>query len=423
MFEEIDYFSDASLLADPHPYFDYLRSQGPVVKLPVHDVYAVTGYDEGVSVFQDPEHFSSVIAANGPLPPLPFTPEGDDITDQIEAHRDQIPGATNVATLDPPAHTRLRSLLLGMITPRRLQENEAALRRLASAPIDRFIGNGRVELYSEYAQPFTTHAIADLLGVPPEDFDRVTTHHATRPGQIAIGSAGRPSNPYEKVSGYFARAIEARRREPRRDVMSELAAVRYPDGSTPPVDDVVMAAVQLFGAGQDTTTRVILAALRFLAEDAQLQTAIRKDRAQIPALVEETLRLAGTTRSDFRLVKRPVQLAGLDLAPGAIVMLLISAMNRDPRRFEDPHALRLDRENARSHVAFGRGIHSCVGAPLARAEVAVTLACFLDRTSDLRIDEQRHGPPDARRYEYLPTYLLQGLTELHLRFTASGTRT
>jgi cytochrome P450 len=415
--DDIDYFSDPSLLGDPHPYFEHLRAKGPVVRLPNYpNVVAVTGYDEGVAVFRDDERFSAVIAANGPLPPLPFKPEGEDITEQIEAHRHLIPGGNVIVTLDPPAHTRIRSLLMGIITPRRLKENEAFMWRLADRQIDGFLHRGRVELLSEYAQPFSTNVVADLLGVPAEDYDKVQVNIPTRPGQLGLGGTGRPNNPYAGIAGYFAGQIEARRREPRDDVISELANVRYPDGGLPPVDDVVMIVVQLFGAGQDTTTRVIAAALRALAEDAALQERLRADRALVPDFVEEMLRLEGTTRSDFRLARRAVRVGEEQLAPGDIVMLLIGAMDRDPRRFDDPHDLQLGRRNVRDHVAFGRGVHSCAGAPLARAEIRVTIERVLDRMDEVRVDEEKHGPKGARRYEYIPTYLLQGVSELHLTF-------
>jgi cytochrome P450 len=415
--DEIDYFFDTSLPANSHPYFDHLRAKGPVVRMPNYDnVVVVTGYDEGMAVFRDDERFSNVVAPNGPLPPLPFTPEGDDITDQIEAHRHLIPGATNLATMDAPAHTRLRSLLNGMITPKRLKDNEAVMAGLADRQIDRFIGDGRVELLADYAQPFSTNVIADLMGVPPEDFDEVTIERATLAGQIGMGGAGRPNNPYEKVMDYFTRRIEARRSEPRRDVMSELAHTRYADGSLPSVEDVVMIVVQVFGAGQDTTTKVIAAALHILAETPELQARLRAEPSLIPGFVEEVLRLHGTTKVNFRLARKPATVGGMAVAPGTIVMLAIAAMDRDPRRFERPHELQLERPNAREHIAFGRGVHSCIGAPLARAEIRVSVERFLDRTRDLRIDEAEHGPPGARRYDYMPTYLLQGFRALHLTF-------
>jgi cytochrome P450 len=414
--DEIDFFSDPSLLADPHPYFDQLRSRGPAVRIPPYDVVAVTGYDEGLAIFRDDEHFSTVISATGPLPPIPFQPEGDDITDQIERHRHLMPFATTIMTQDPPTHTRVKALLMGMITPKRLKENEAFLWRLCDQRIDGFVDRGSVELVSEYAQPFTTGAIADLLGVPTEDFDKVCNRNQNKPGQIGVGGEGAPSNPFAWMERYFTDYIEQRRRQPRQDVMSELANVRYADGSLPPVADVVTVATFLFAAGEDTTSRVISAAIRILAEDRERQRALRADRGLIPDFVEETLRLEGTVRSDFRLVKKPVRVGDLDLAPGTTVMLLIGAINRDPNRFDRADELHPDRANLRDHMAFGRGIHSCAGAPLARAEVRVTLERFLDRFSDFRIDEARHGPPGGRRYDYIPTYLLQGLNRLHLTF-------
>jgi cytochrome P450 len=147
-----------------------------------------------------------------------------------------------------------------------------------------------------------------------------------------------------------------------------------------------------------------------------MQARLRRERDLIPEFVEETLRLYGTVRSDFRLVKKPAKVGDLDVAPGTVVMLLIGALNRDPRRFDEPHQFRLGRQNLHDHVAFGRGIHTCAGAPLARAEVKVTLERFLDRMSDIAIDEAKHGRASERRYDYIPTYLLQGLNALHLTF-------
>jgi cytochrome P450 len=412
--DEIDFFSDPSLLPDPHPFFDHLRGKGPVVRIPPYDVVAVTGYDEGLAVFRDDENFSTVNASCGPLPPLPFTPEGDDITDQIEAHRHLIPGGQQIMTTDPPNHARMKSLLMGMITPKRLKENEAFLWRLADQRIDGFIDRGAAEVVGEFARPFAVMAIADLLGVPHEDFHRVDRQRGTIT-KLGVGGAG-TANPFAMVEGVFTEYIEDRRLAPRQDVLSELANIRYADGATPAVKDVVAVASSLFAAGEDTTMRVITAALRILAEDPQMQAKVRADRSLVPEFVEETLRLQGTVRSDFRLVKKPTRIGEIEVRPGQVVMLLIGALNRDARRFEDPHQFRLGRKNLRDHLAFGRGIHTCAGAPLARAEVKVALERFFDRTRDFQIDASQHGQAGERRYEYIPSYLLQGLNTLHLTF-------
>jgi len=120
------------------------------------------------------------------------------------------------------------------------------------------------------------------------------------------------------------------------------------------------------------------------------------------------------------MARRRTTLAGVDIPPGASVLLLPGAANRDPRFFEDPYEFDIDRANARKHLGFGFGIHTCAGAPLARAEGRVTLNRLLDRTSDIRISETAHGPAGTRRYEYLPTYLFRGLTSLHLELTPAA---
>ncbi len=147
----------------------YLRSQGPVVREPHHGVVAVTGYQEVQAAFKDVEAFSAVNAIGGPFPPLPFTPEGDDISELIEQHRHEFPIFEHMVVMDPPEHEKARSLLSRLLTPRRLQENEDYIWRLADRQLDEFLANGQCEFLGEYGKPFATLAIADLLGVPEED--------------------------------------------------------------------------------------------------------------------------------------------------------------------------------------------------------------------------------------------------------------
>ena len=132
------------------------------------------------------------------------------------------------------------------------------------------------------------------------------------------------------------------------------------------------------------------------------------------------LRVESPVKADFRLARRSTTVGGVDIAAGTPVMLLNGAANRDPRRFECPAEFRIDRPNAQAHIAFGRGAHSCPGGPLARAEGRVSLERILDRMRDIRLSEEHHGPPGDRRFNYEPTWILRGLTELHLEFTPTG---
>jgi len=156
--------------------------------------------------------------------------------------------------------------------------------------------------------------------------------------------------------------------------------------------------------------------VQVLGDRPEYQQKLRKNPEGIPTFIEEALRMHAPTKVDFRLVRKTTELGGVSLPAGTIVMLCLGAANRDPRKFEDPHEFRPERKNVREHVAFGRGIHTCAGAPLARVEGQITVRRLLDRMSEIRIDESFHGPADQRNYVYDPTFLLRGLSELHIEF-------
>ena len=215
---------------------------------------------------------------------------------------------------------------------------------------------------------------------------------------------------YDRFSDYIA----DRRAAPRADVMSEMAAARFPDGSIPEVIDVVRVAANLFSAGQETTVRLLSSAVKLLAEDADLQDRLRREPELISNFIEEALRFESPIRGDFRLARADTTIGGVDIPAGATVMVHYGAANRDPRQFENPDTFDVNRPNSRRHIAFGRGIHSCLGAPLARTEARILLQRLLARSREISIDEAHHGEVDGRRFDYVPTYILRGLTELHL---------
>lgn len=422
-FDQLDYFSDPSVVDDPYPYFEFMRAQCPVWREPHHGVFAVTGYDELVAVYRDHDTFSSINSSLGPFG-MPFMPEGDDISAQIESHREQFPMHEHLVSFDPPKHTQHRALLNGLFTPKRLKENEAFMWRLTDRLIDEFVDDGGCEFVAGYAQPFPLLVIADLLGVPEADHPMFRTLLAgTGPTGdqpwAAEDDGTLLSNPLAYLDKWFTTYIEDRRREPRDDILTEMATATFPDGSLPEVADLVHIATFLFIAGHETTARLLSSALHLLAEDAELQQTLRKQPEKISSFVEEMLRVESPIKSDFRLARTSTTLGGVPVPAGATVMLLPGAANRDPRRFECPARFQLDRSNARQNVAFARGVHSCPGGPLARIEARVSIERILYRLSTIRISEACHGPPGQRRFHYVPLWILRGLDNLHVEFEAT----
>ena len=418
-FDEVDFFMDASLNEDPYPYFEHLRSKCPITPLAQQGVLAVTGYDEASDVYRDPDTFSSCNSVVGPFAVFPVPLEGDDIGAVVDAYRDQLPMNEHMVTMDPPQHTWERALLMRLLTPKRLKENEEFMWQLAERQLDEFIADGKCEFIGAYTQPFAMLVVADLLGVPDEDHRRFREWFglATNPGELGGDQADQELNVLGWLDDYFATYIEERRREPRADVLTELALAKYPDGSTPEVTSVVRTATFLFAAGQETTARLLATGLKHLAEHPELQDELRDHKDRIPEFVEEALRIESPVKADFRLAKRTTEIGGVEIPAGTPVMLLNGAANRDPRRFECPAEFRIDRPNVREHIAFGRGVHSCPGGPLARAEARISFERILDRMRDIRLSEEHHGPPGARRFTYEPTWVLRGLHDLHVEFT------
>ncbi|KLO31396.1 cytochrome P450 [Mycolicibacter heraklionensis] len=418
-FESVDFFTDQSLIPDPYPYFDHLRAKCPIVHEPHQGVLAVTGHAEALAVYRDPA-FSSCVSVAGPFSGLAFEPVGDDVGDLIEQHRSEIPMNEHIVTQDPPEHTRTRGLLSRLLTPKRLKENEEFMWRLADQQLDEFVARGRCEFIEDYAKPFSMLVIADLLGVPAADHREFRKVLANELVGAVDDDDPVHHNPLQWLDDKFYSYIEDRRREPRGDVLTDLAQAKYEDGSTPEIIDVMRVATFLFAAGQETTVKLLSAGLRVIAERPDIQALLREDRSRIPAFLEETLRTESPVKSHFRMARTTTTVGQTTVPAGTTVMLLPGASNRDPRKFPDPEQFRVDRANVREHVAFGRGVHSCPGAPLARAEGRISLNRILDRMADIRICADRHGPPEARRYSYEPTFIMRGLQELHLEFTPAG---
>jgi cytochrome P450 len=419
-FPSADFFTDQALIEDPYPYYEFVREQGPVWPEPHHGAYIVTGYDEIAAIYRDPDTFSSCSAFGGPFTTFPEPVAGDDVRAVVEKYRRSFPNGESFITWDPPEHTAHRGLMMRLLTPKRLQENERFMTSLADRQIAAFVDAGRCEFIGEYAQPLALLVIADLLGIPAED------HPSIRAAFVAHGTAGAVGEQTEEtdflgfLEQWFSRYIHDRRHSPQDDVLTQMALAPFPDGTTPEVADVVRVATLLFAGGQGTAARFLGNAMKLIAERPELQDTLRDHPDRVPQFIEEMLRVNSPVKVNFRMAVVTTELGGVRIPAGSNVVMLLGAADRDTRRFVCPAEFELDRPNAREHIAFGRGVHSCPGGPLVRAEGRITLERMLGRLNHIRVAEEHHGPAGTRTFDYTPSYILRGVEALHLEFAAGN---
>lgn len=413
-----DFFTDPAVIDDPKTYFAALRARCPVMKEAHQGSLMVTGYAEVKEVLdRRDDTFSACVNVLGPTQGLPFAPGADDIRDEVKAHRGEMPWSAHLATRDGPDHARDRQLLADLLTYKRLKSNEDYLNGLADRLIDGFIGQGEVNAARDYAHAATTYAISDILGIPHEDRARLIALLGAPPSQLDGEAAHRVgADPLIFLKDLFDGYLKERQESPKNDLMTELLQSQYRDGGAPDFEAVSLLARFLFGAGQDTTSRLIAMAIRALAEDAELQRLLRREPGRIADFLEEVLRHDGPVKVVYRLAQKRTEVAGQDVPAGTVVTVCLTGASNDPAHFDDPDTFDIDRRNKRDHAAFSRGAHACLGAPLARLEARVCIERILARTADIRISERHHGSPGARRYTWEPTYTFRNLADLHIEF-------
>lgn len=428
-YETADWYTDVSLVDDPHAYFDFLRAKGAVVRLPYRNAVAVTGYEETIQVMLDIEHFSSINAVTGPVASLPFEPTGDDISAELESHRGQIAFGDQIVTEGGARHADLRSIIARLFTPSRLKELQPKLLATAEGLIDEFAADGHVDLVRQYGGPYGALVISDLLGLSERTRNkfRVLLEGAI-PVPMDASEEEMLKNPLVGVGKDLFKLIAQRRMSahplmrPLRgllaheDILNELAQASYPDGRKPSLVDLTSLAAFLFGAGQDTTNRLLANAFRIIATRPDIQQQLRDDPGRIPAFVEEVLRFDGSVKSGGRICQKTTTLGGVEIKAGTAILLSHMAANRDPTRFAQPDRFDMDRPRIKEHLAFGRGAHTCIGAPLARREVVTSIERLLARMGNIRLAPAHQRPDGGLSFSYEPTYILRALASLHLEF-------
>lgn len=413
-----DYYSDPAVVDDPKSYFNAMRAKCPVAREPYYDSLVVTGYDEVMEVLTKTDGtFSTLGSVVGPKVPLPFEPEGDDITDQVEAHRHEFSWSDHIVCMDGEPHAKNRALLGSLMTYKRLKANEEYLYELADRLIDGFIDSGKCNVVTDYAHATTTYAISDILGIPEEHRVELLELIGPVPSQLEGDAAHKSgSDPLVFLKERFDGYIHERLGHPTGDLLSDLANAKYKDGSDPDPDLLSRLARFLYGAGQDTTSRLIAMCILIIADRPEEQARLRAEPGRIADFIEEVLRYDSPVRSAYRLALRSTNVGGEEVPAGTLLNVALTAASNDPKHFPDPDNFDIDRPEKRDHLGFSKGLHACLGAPLGRMETRVTLETILARTSDIRLSEEHHGPPGDRKFRFEPTYTFRSLADLHIEF-------
>ncbi len=407
----------------PHLYYRAMQEQAPVFHVPGTDLYMVTRHEMVTPILRDTQLFSNRFGSAGE----PATGEAAArIREVLATGWPQIP---TMLTVDPPYHTRYRGTVASYFTPRKM----ADLRAPVEAIVDRLIDNlpeGDFDLVPNFAVPLPIEAIACILNVPS---DRMADFKRWSDDSIAnIGTAITDDQRIAAFSGiiefqhYFAAQLESRRTDPQQDLMTDLVNALI---DTDPAEDgtpgekrlldmaeMLSIVQQLLVAGNETTTKAITEGIMLLAQNPEVFAKLRADPAGYALLVtEEVLRLSTPTQGMFRVVTRDTELAGVQIPKGSRLVVVYAGANRDTSIWgDDPDRFDPDRPNLKDHLAFGKGIHFCLGAPLSRLEMQVAFERLGRRIESIELS-------DDNQFRYFPSFMLRGLTGLNVRMRKAET--
>jgi cytochrome P450 len=374
-------------LNDPFPVWALARSESPVFHSDVLDAWVVSRYRDIVEVLRNPGVFGSVAArkmfARG-------CPEADRILAELPPLEE-----TNPLASEPPIHTKLRRYLQPAFMPQRVASWESNLRGIAHSIIDTFESRGHGDFYADYAYRYPLVVVCRLIGLPAEYQDQVKEWASMR-----VDLRNADLDPEEQVVAARAQIdyyeftldlVSQRRTNPGDDLLSWI--IQDSDSSHDPLTDAQLAsqATSLLTAGHETTSYWLTITMRRLLRNRELWAAMAADAATRNAVLEEALRLDGPVQSIWRKTKTKVELGGVTIPAGARVSVVLASGNLDAEKFEASEEFRLDRANATHHVTFGRGIHTCVGAGIARLEGRVSLEVLAMRLPKLRLASDGGG--------------------------------
>lgn len=369
---------------DPYPVYALARREQPVFHAPAYDLWVVTRHEDVLEVLRDHETYSSTGALKSSPEPFP---------EEVRAVlAEGWPDMPFIIEIDPPLHDRIRGLVTRAFTPRRIAELAPRVAQIASDLVDGFAADGRADIVERFAWLLPLRVLGELLGLPESDLGRL---HEWGADWLLLQQPGPLERRVEHARGlvemqrYFVRALEEREREPRDDLMGALLEKRAESEPPLTIPEVAGLPLDLMVAGHVTVTRAIGSALALVFRHPELGRHLL-DPAVAPQAIEEILRLESPAQGLFRRTTREVRLGGATLPEGARVMVHFGSANRDECVFAAAETFDSGREELSRHVAFGKGIHFCIGAPLARLELVTALPLLLERLPGLRAAAEPH---------------------------------
>ncbi|MGP3636552.1 cytochrome P450 family protein [Streptomyces sp. 24-1644] len=377
--------------ANPYPYYAKMRAEGPVHTLRAEGfdrIWLIVGYEEARAALAD-QRFSKDWRTG----------------DTWSASAGSI--NANMLEMDAPRHTRLRKLVAREFTARRVEALRPRVQQVTDQLLDAMLPAGRADLVDALAFPLPMTVICELIGVPDLDRDAFRLMSG---GIVAPSSAEQEGEAVRAMGAYLVELIEDKRRAPGQDLMSALIEARDDGGDRLSPDELVGMAFLLLVAGHETTVNLISNGVRALLDHPEQLSLLRADPGLIDGAVEEMLRYDGPVETaTFRFTREPVRIGPTVIPAGEAVLVALASADRDPVRYPEPDAFDIRRE-ARGHLAFGHGIHFCLGAPLARIEGRIAIRTLLERCPELARD------PEGGKPDWLPGLLMRGVRRLPVRW-------
>lgn len=406
--DNIGSLASADVQMCPFPFLDRLLAEAPVYKDPLTGMYVVTRYDDIGHISAHPEIYSNkttvVVGRHD-------SPVAEEVARRF-AERG-FPEMHTLVTNDPPEHTSYRALVEKAFTPSYVKSLEPYIEALVDELIDGILPAGKANLLPEFAIKVPMYIIADQLGVDRADYDRFklwsdVTVERNNPLLDPDRELEITDHLIDMQNYLHERAVHYRS-NPTENLLSRLVHAEI-DGEKLSDPALIAIAHQLLVAGNETTTTGIVTALWLLLTKAELRRAIEADPSRVPSFVEEVLRSHSPVPHMWRVATQASRIGDTDIPEGAVLMLSYLAGNRDPKQWACPHEVQIGRQGVRNHLAFGRGIHFCIGNQLGRGEMRIAIRRILERLPGLRLS------PDHPEPQFIPHFAIHALDHLNVLF-------